>query len=308
MKLANIKTRIIFPEVETSDLSFALKFSRMPITAIMLLAFVLAWRAQIANSQTRESISKKDLQGLPSMKFTAKLFAGMSATKDFISAIAVAQSAFFDQQQYSSLSPEDRPEFISKRIDELSSSGKAKILSPRQITCPEELIIHRKGLTAKICGIFQATSLYTPNIILKGSNISFLTFNQFIEILVESLKAMGIEEVIEKLTHENVDKHDFNSKEKSINEILPLIIRDHINEIADANNLIFEDGIIVSKDENNMVPLEEILMVTRNRPVLLTESPVEESDDPFIQAALRQQSDLLKTDKSLFNKKKKGKK
>lgn len=301
--MTKLITRIVFPEITEEDLLFAKKYIKNFISKFIVLAYTVCWRAQIAQTQTKETISKKDLQGTPSMKYIAKLFNSVEDINDLLAAITVKQSSFFDQKDYVATPTEQRDKFVISRINDLKSPGKSKLLSPRQISSYEELLVHRRGLMAKLRGKLQATTLYSPGSIIKGLNVSYLTWEQFVTLCTQTLENMDIKDPLADLKNELeiTDKNTINNP----CEILTLSIRYSLHDSEDAKELNFEDGIIVTNEETNIVPLETIFKVTRLKPVILIESVLSDTDDIFIKSVKKQQAELMKSDKSLFLKEQK---
>ena len=82
-------------------------------------------------------------------------------------------------------------------------------------------------------------------------------------------------------------------------EIIKEIILNELDHQCE--NLIFEDGIIVSNNDTNTVPMESILPnIQRHKPAIMVEFSSEETDDIFIASSLKQQNEMKKSNKNVF--------
>ena len=316
MSTNKVSMTINIPDISSEDYKFAANYWEHAISGFALLLYTLLWRAQIAHSQSSGSISKKDLQGVPSMRFTARLIGNNELIQGVLAAFAVFQSSFFDQAEYVKVPIEDRRTFIENRIKDITAPGKAKILSARQINSYEDLIMHRRGLMAKCRGTLQASTIYNPTSIVRGISISHITWENFLEWF-----SFAIEKYIpESQSLENLLRYTISSYYPEIILANSENLKDLIKIIVDCNiypesseELSFEDGIVVSDDSKNKVPLEFILDLTRNKPAVLAELPsdIDTTNDPFLSSAVRQQREMKKKDQDLFlgdNKKSRNKK
>lgn len=271
-KNSKLSIKVSFSDTfNDDDLAFARAYlpSSTYVLGTLLLYGVTLWRAQIANTQT--AISKKEIQSLPCMKFTSKLFNGVSEVDDTLSAFAVCKSSFFDMKEYVNIAEEDKFDFIKERIEITSKRhpGKAKILLPRQIVNFQDLTMHRKGWVARIKGTLTSMSIFKPDSFIKGININVLSWNQLVDIIIASYLSSGIseQELLSSLS-DSITKYNLSSdaeedlpksSKEAINKIFSSIkfllpSSDERNAIGDGSSLVFDDGIIVSSGEVNKVP------------------------------------------------------
>ena len=221
--------------------------------------------------------------------------------------MAVIETSYHDQKEYTNTPIEKRSQFIKERIKEATSNGKTKILKNRQINSYEDLLTHRRGLCAQTRGILQSTTLYDPESIIKRYNISHCTWDIFadaIEIYLQSFDIKSKEELINqaKINDDgNINKYMEETLTENLTfaEIIKEIILNELDHQCE--NLIFEDGIIVSNNDTNTVPMESILPnIQRHKPAIMVEFSSEETDDIFIASSLKQQNEMKKSNKNVF--------
>lgn len=300
--------KIMFPGLNIKEIEFAIKHVENPMRSFLTLIIILVWRGQISYSQSLslQGKNKKDLLSIPSMKYTSKIISTNSDIQSIIASIAVFRTSA-DELKFSdfiSLSVKDRNFFISSRILELiKSSGSAKILTSKQISTPEDLIVHRRGLLFQIKSLFQCGSVFDSGSLISGSNVLHIGKTQIIQ-LFSNLFQQDFEDSLYSLRSFysnscNISLED--SFSKSVEDLVDWFIIKFLFE--DCDGLIFQDGISVSVDNDNLLPIEKGLPIKRNKPA---EFPnfleFDPGDDLFLKAAFSQMKDMRKKNKSFISK------
>lgn len=290
----------MLPEITSRDLAFCHTFNPDFLIQMLIVSGVLIWRAQISNSQFG-IMEKEKIQSLPSMKYTAKLLNNNEFANKFIASVAVGRSSVYEAEEYQNLDLNQRNAFVVDRINDLAHNkiGDAKILTPRQISCPEYLRTHRRGLMASIRGIFSSTTLYHPASLIGGVNIAILNWLDFSTGFFQLANYSGIENA-ESLIWDwsKYNLPDFFECENfSTLDLLKIVFTYTIgNDVV--NNLVFEDGIIVSKNDMNKLPFEEPIVISRNKPSFIKEIQfLGEENDPFLFSAAEQMRTIKKKER-----------
>lgn len=288
--------KMIFPGLNIKEIEFSIKYIENPFKSFLALIIVLVWRGQIAYSQSLSARNNKELLCLPSMKYTSKLISSNPHIQSIIAAVAIFRTSA-DELKFSdfvSLSINQRNSFIVSKIFELrNSTGDAKILSSRQISSLEDLLVHRRGLLFQIKSIFQSSSIFDSGSIINGLNILYVGkfeiiqlisnfFHQEVSVSIDLLKGFYFNSSFAK-----------NNSDPSIDELLNCFILEFLFE--GSKSLVFQDGILVSEDEDNLLPIEKNLPIKRNKPRLLPNSiEFDPGNDLFLKAAFSQLNNIKK--------------
>lgn len=297
----NIK--FVLPEITYKDLLFSYTFSEDAVIDILVVSVFLLWRSQLSNSQSGV-LEREKIQALPTMKYLAKQFNGNKYVIRFIAACAIQRSTMYEAEEYKVLDLTDRVQFIRLRIEDLSKNnyGDAKILTPRQISTKDHLRTHRRGLMSNIRGIFSSNSLYHPGSIISGINISIVSWSEVWQGLSQLYQYANIlypeQELFNWATLNIKDFPNLNSL--TIVDLIKLIFTFAIGNTTD-NFLEFEDGIIVSKEDDNKLPIEEPFLLSRNKPSVIRDVEfIGDEDDPFLTSAVDQIKALKRKDRFIF--------
>jgi hypothetical protein len=274
------------------------------ILHFITLAYVIVWRSQIAQSQSQRGLDKKEVQAAPSMKFTARLFNTSPVIMQIFGVVSVtkASAELLRFTNYKDLNREERKILLLDEVEVTTNSPHlpAKILSTRQINNKEDLITHRKGYIAQLKGTMQATCVFQPGSVIRGTNVSNINPSD-ISTLIASLLKLPIDSVqncLKSWYRETLiqDSSEENTQEPddSLGEILTQYIK-HSLDIHD-DELIFQDGFIASANENNTLPMEIGLNIIRNRPAELQTGDIniDPGDDPLLKVAAEQWKTLSK--------------
>lgn len=294
---------IVFPGLNNKEVEFAIKHLENPFKSFLTLIIVLVWRGQIAYSQSLLGVNKKELLSIPSMKYTSKLISTNIDIQNIAASVALFRTSAEELRfsNFISLSVKDRDAFIRSKISELlNSSGSAKILTSRQISSPEDLLVHRRGLFFQIKSILQYGSVFDSGSLINGSNILYIGKYQIVQlfsILFREAFNDSLDLIKTIYTNYSGDKDSFSN---SIEDLLNWFIIEFLFD--DSRSLHFQDGIIVSVEDDNLLLIEKGLPIVRNKP---SEFPdlinFDPGDDLFLKAAFLQLKNRKKELKTFSN-------
>jgi len=283
--------------LDKSQLVTVLGAINSPIIALVILVFSLLWRAQIASAAATTGLEKKEIQGLPSMRFIAStLLTQNEMIKPLLAGFGILRLAYFFAEEYRPLPVQDRQQFLSDKItDLLNTPGTSKILQPYQVATIDEAYMSARGYMAQIRGIWQADTVFNPGLILKGIFLSSFNFENFVDAFIAFTKVMGFEEsyVLETVENHYWQHSGFTRDKDPVparNEFFSFCITDTICP----QPLIFPDGLNVTADSGspNVLPLEIVFqrdgqwLLERRRTAETNYSPsAEDSKDPFLASA-----------------------
>lgn len=294
--------KIIFPGLNIREIEFAIKHVDNPLRSFLTLIIVLVWRGQIAYSQSLQGKNKKELLSVPSMKYTSKIISTNLDIQSILASIVIFRTSA-DELKFSdfiSLSVKDRNSFISSKIfDLVNSNGTAKILTSRQISSPEDLLVHRRGLLFQIKSLFQCGSVFDSGSLINNSNILHIKKHQIVQLLSNLFQEdfenslCSLRTLYSKSSGTNSEDLSFKSGEELLNWFIIKFMFDG------SDSLFFQDGISVSMDDDNLLPIEKGLPIKRNRPAEFPNSiNFDPGDDLFLKAAFSQLKDMKKESRS----------
>lgn len=302
-KRLNRNIKFVLPEITYKDLLFAYTFTEDAVVDILVVSIFLLWRSQLSNSQSGV-LEREKIQALPTMKYLAKQFNNNKYVVRFIATSSIQRSTMYEAEEYKVLDLTDRMQFIRLRIEDLSNNnyGDAKILTPRQISTKDHLRTHRRGLMANIRGIFSSNTLYHPGSIISGINVSIVSWSEAWQGLSQLYQYANIVNPEQEL----INWAQFNIKDfpnlgsLTVIDLIKLIFTFAIGNTVD-NFLEFEDGIVVSKQEDNKLPIEEPFLLSRNKPSVIRDVEfIGDEDDPFLTSAVDQIKALKRKDRFIF--------
>lgn len=277
---------------------------------LLLLSFFMAHRSQISMA-TLGILNKEQLMQLDSSKWSAKQLANHPLLKNFYAKIAIAKTISFEMEVILKMTPEESKLHINSLVESMSDPAfrqpkTGRIISPASLN-KDNISAHRHGLVAQMVGIVQAKPIFEPSSIVKNvsiSNLSFITFWEMHSIMVQALSVNPVDSTFAQ--------EDGSIPVQPSNEYMKLWLCKQLgwyDENMTMDNMpkfTFNDTVILG-NENNLLPLEEVLHVERpfgsveiKNPEILTEDQMK---NPFLVLAAEQQQQQ----NSLIQQVKKGK-
>lgn len=288
--MTNFNIKLDIPELNAAIVKFCDSVLQDFSVCLLLLTHTLALRAQIAAIAASGERDKSVIQSYPSMRFLAgSVLTKHDVIRDMLATMALFSSAFFFARDYNAIeNPEKKREFLNNIVkDILSSSGISRPLSPRQISSRSDVLVNCRGVMSKIRGTWQAHSVFYPGSFIRGMSVVSTGWQAYLEAFISLCDRFGLDYERHLRAYANEAAQLNLGSDVSIDRVARAIITDaYRGMIPTGDSLIrFHDGVNLSDNETNTVPLEDGLPIVRNRPTEIDPFEVDHGDDPFLKAA-----------------------
>lgn len=274
------------------------------ICSLFLLCFAISWRCQ-ATVRAKTQIPDLKIASLETNKFIAGPFMGYPVTKLLFGAQAVLETSRFNKSLTDSgLTVEQKKELV---IDDAFTIVTSKIPG-KLITTPlseNTYQVHQVGIVAHLMGKAQALPIFKPSTLLEGVDIYNLDFSTFWKGFTSLCQAFKIP--LETLQIVFAPQNFCNNlgcksrgggiaENQGITPVPAQELELHakayliktFESIVKGGTVFFREGIALSFETGNLLPIEKGLPIERENPPSIQNAFEDKGDDPFIKLANEQ--------------------
>ena len=250
-------------------------------------------------------MKNQDIPKLDTAKFLAGPVMNHLVVKQVIAAHAVFNTIIWEPSLLNSATSKVEKDAIvdSVAVELATSQGSGKILRPTQLS-PETIPLHRRGLILQITGKIQNDSVYTPTKVISGVDLHNLDFDVFYSGFIEICQTLNItpEQLAVAVAPGRPDNRSISvsgiisdhpelgiPSPVSFENLKPhcknMVINFFTNLTGDKGSLTFLDGIPLSYEGNNLMPLETGLPIVRPSPPGVMPFVDDTQGDPYASLA-----------------------
>lgn len=274
------------------------------VCGLFVLCFSLVWRVQFALRGKAAGSSTADIPKMDTAKFQAGPLMNHPVPKQVLGAHAVFNTVVWESALLSPTTSRIEKDVIVANLATgvVTGTGAAKVLSSKQLN-HESITLHRRGLVSQVLGKIQGESVYSPNTIVSGVDIYNMTFKEFFAGFLGVCDSLGIpKEII------GISLHPSNFSFETGCQTISGLVKDQNPPVefstpvtdaqlesyglsyiklflagfaGDKASLTFNDGIPLSYEGNNLMPMELGLPIARLTPPSAISPLTEDPSDPY---------------------------
>lgn len=267
--LASRDPKLMLPDLSTQVLSMIVEFPNF-VVGFLVITFGLTWRAQFSAAAANSLSSKTAIQGLSTNRFiAAQILSGNDYANVVLAGYAIAKTA--QQDILGIINDPDPLQVLNVRIREIVSFSYSGRNKDMVLHTPFALLDVRVRQFSAIRGTLQSKPVYGPDSLFIGIKPSEVTTEVFCTMYLKLCKAIGLDEVaVEKelrvFANQNLDNPP--SADAPFVKVVECILIDIIFQGGNRPELVFVDKIMVGSEDNKL-PLEAFLEITRHGPIPL---------------------------------------